>query len=90
MDKEIVKRVAKTAHLQLTDEELETYSKDLGEILDYFEVLDNAPDFDGSGVTPVEVADVLREDVPESKFDSGELLRDMKVYDGYIRGPRLL
>ena len=90
MDKEIVARVAKASHIRLTDEELEKYSRDLGEILDYFAVLDEAPGHEGNGINPVEIADVLRDDVPEERFDSEELLKDMKTYNNYIRGPKLV
>jgi len=90
MDKEIVARVAKASHIRLTEEELDRYSKDLGDILDYFAILDEAPNHEGNGINPVEIADVLRDDVPEEKFDSEELLRDMKTYENYIRGPKLV
>ena len=90
MDEEIVKRVAKTARLSLTDEELEMYSKDLGEILEYFEVLDEAPLSEGQGVNPIEVLNILRDDEPMMDIDPYELLKDMKTYDNYVRGPRLL
>jgi len=90
MDKEIVARVAKASHIRLTEEELERYSKDLGDILDYFAILDEAPNHEGNGINPVEIADVLREDIPEEKFSSEDLLRDMKTYENYIRGPKLV
>ncbi|AMH93925.1 MAG: aspartyl/glutamyl-tRNA amidotransferase subunit C [Methanomethylophilus sp.] len=90
MDKDIVARVAKAAHIRLTDEELEKYSKDLGDILEYFAILDEAPNHEGNGINPVEVADVLRDDVPEEKFESEKLLADMKTYENYIRGPKLV
>ena len=90
MDKEIVARVAKASHIRLTDEELDRYSKDLGDILDYFAILDEAPNHEGNGINPVEIADVLREDVPEERFNSEDLLRDMKTYENYIRGPKLV
>ncbi|MBQ5397720.1 MAG: Asp-tRNA(Asn)/Glu-tRNA(Gln) amidotransferase GatCAB subunit C [Candidatus Methanomethylophilus sp.] len=90
MDKDIVARVAKAAHIRLTDEELEKYSKDLGDILEYFAILDEAPNHEGNGINPIEVADVLREDVPEEKFESEKLLADMKTYENYIRGPKLV
>ncbi|MCQ2079127.1 MAG: aspartyl/glutamyl-tRNA amidotransferase subunit C [archaeon] len=82
--------MAKASHIQLSEEELEKYSKDLGDILDYFAILDEAPNHDGAGINPVEIADILREDVPEEKFESSELLKDMKTYDNYIRGPKLV
>lgn len=90
MDKEVVARVAKTAHLELSDEELEKYSSDLQDILDYFKVLDEAPGHDGVGVNPVDISDVLRDDVPDQEIDSAELLKDMKTYENYIRGPKLV
>ena len=90
MDKEIVARVAKASHIRLTEEELERYSKDLGDILDYFAVLDEAPDHEGNGINPVEIADILRDDEPSQEFESAELLKDMKTYENYIRGPKLV
>ncbi len=89
MDREIVERVARAAHIALTEEEFNKYSKDLSEILDYFKLLDEAPDFDGSGVNPVEVADVLREDESSIRINPDELLKDMNTYENYVRGPRL-
>jgi aspartyl-tRNA(Asn)/glutamyl-tRNA(Gln) amidotransferase subunit C len=44
MDKEIVERVARIAHLDLTEEELERYGEDLSEILEYFQMLDEIPE----------------------------------------------
>ena len=89
MDKEIVERVARIAHLNLTDDELEKYSSDLGEILEYFEMLDEAPCLENRGFIPVEIPDALREDEPSMDIPAEDCLRDMKTYDGYVRGPRL-
>ncbi|MCL2147738.1 MAG: aspartyl/glutamyl-tRNA amidotransferase subunit C [Methanomassiliicoccaceae archaeon] len=90
MDRKAIERVARAAHLALTEEELERYGRDLAEVLDYFSIIDGSPEGEGHGVNPVEVADVLRDDVPGIFFDPAELMRDMKTYDGYVRGPRLL
>lgn len=89
MDRQTVERVARTAHLKLTEEELEKYSKDLGDILGYFELLDEAPECDSYGIDPIGVADVTRGDEPKMVFDPDDLLRDMNTYDRYVRGPRL-
>ncbi len=89
MDRETIERVARAAHIKLTDDELERYSRDLGEILTYFELLDEAPGCDDYGVNPVEVADILRDDEPSIRIDPDELLRDMNTYERYVRGPRL-
>ena len=90
MDEETVKKVAKAAHLALSDDELESYCRDLNEILDSFDTLDEAQGEDGCMVDPVEVADVLRDDVSGIFVDPYELLKDMKTYENYVRGPRLL
>ena len=89
MDREIVERVARIAHLDLTEEELDKYSADLGEILEYFEMLDEAPGVENRGFNPVEIADALREDEPSMEIHSEDCLKDMRTYDGYVRGPRL-
>jgi len=64
MDVKTVQDVAKFAHLALTDEELERYCKDLGDILGYFELLNEAPGCDERGVNPIKVEDVVREISP--------------------------
>lgn len=89
MDVKTVQDVAKFAHIDLTDEELERYCKDLGDILSYFELLNEAPECNERGVNPIKVEDITREDIPESEFDADLLLRDMDTYDRYVRGPRL-
>lgn len=43
ISKEEVKRIAKLARLELTDNEVEKMQKDLSEILDYFNLLKKAP-----------------------------------------------
>lgn len=89
MDREIIERAAKIAHLDLSEEELQKYGKDLSDILEYFQMLDEAPGLENKGFNPVEIADALREDIPKSEIESDVLLKDMKTYDGYIRGPKL-
>ena len=88
MDRATVERVARAAHIKLTEDELERYSNDLNDILTYFELLE-APECEESGVNPVEVADVLRDDEPRMCIDPDVLLKDMDTYERYIRGPRL-
>jgi aspartyl-tRNA(Asn)/glutamyl-tRNA(Gln) amidotransferase subunit C len=89
MDRATVERVARAAHIALTEEELERYSRDLEEILSYFELLDDAPEDGERGINPIEVADVLRDDEPRMEIDPEVLLRDMNTYENYVRGPRL-
>jgi aspartyl-tRNA(Asn)/glutamyl-tRNA(Gln) amidotransferase subunit C len=65
IDRKTVINVAKLARLQLTDEELDRYEKQLGAILDYIAKLEK---LDVSGLEPlvhaVDTGNVFREDVP--------------------------
>ena len=90
MDRKAIEKIADTAHLYLSEEEIDRYGRDLDDILDHFKILDEAPEGEGFGVNPIEVADVLRDDIPGIFIDPHELLKDMKTYDNYVRGPRLI
>lgn len=90
MDRETVKKVAHSAHLELTEEELDRFSDDLSRILEYFALLDEAPECKDFGLDPIDVTDVLRDDVPRLDIDPDVLLERMDTYENYIRGPRLL
>lgn len=90
MDRETVKKMANNAHLELTEEELVRFSDDLSKILEYFALLDEAPECEKFGLDPIEVTDVIRDDVPLIDIDPDLLLERMDTYENYIRGPRLL
>ena len=89
MERSVIERVAKVSRINLSDKEIDEFKNDLEDILEYFEMLDSAPSSESFGFNPVEVADVLREDVPLQEIPPAELLKDMKTYEGYVRGPRL-
>lgn len=90
MDSQTVEKVARAAHIRLTDEELERYTQDLDEVLTFLETLDDAPACENWGLGPVEVADITRNDEPRMDIDPEVLLKDMDTYEGFVRGPRLL
>jgi aspartyl-tRNA(Asn)/glutamyl-tRNA(Gln) amidotransferase subunit C len=90
MDRKTLERVAKAAHLALSEEEFERYGSDLAEILECLNMLDGSPEGEGFDMNPTEVGDVLRDDVPGIFIDPYDLLKDMKTYENYVRGPRLL
>lgn len=90
MDREVVERVAKISRINLTEQELDEFVKDLDDILQYFELLDSAPSVDGYSFNPIDITDVLRDDVPRSDIDPVALLKDMRTYEGYVRGPRII
>lgn len=89
MDVDTVRKVARVARLRLSPEEEQRFAKDLEEMLDYFSLLDEAPQVETHDFNPVRIADVLREDEPFSD-PSAEGLRDsMDTYEDMVRGPRL-
>ena len=90
MDKETLKKVAKAAHIALSEEELEKYGKDLGEILENFNIIDEIPKDIEYTLNSINIADILREDVAGIFIDPNVLMKDMKTYENYVRGPRLL
>lgn len=90
IDKELIKHVAETARLRLTDKEIEKFLPQLKEALEYFSKLneiktDNAkPSFQ-----PVEIKNALRGDKEERCLSQEEALSLTEhKKDGYFKGPR--
>ncbi|MDR1690424.1 MAG: Asp-tRNA(Asn)/Glu-tRNA(Gln) amidotransferase GatCAB subunit C [Candidatus Methanoplasma sp.] len=90
MNKETLTRVAKNAHLAFSEEDVERYCVSLGEMINQLNILDEVPKEEAYVVNPVEIADILRDDVSGIFMDPYELLKGMKTYENYVRGPRLL
>jgi len=92
IDKQTVEKVAEIARLNLTEKEVEKFSKDLTNILGAFEDLKNV---DTKNVEPtfqpVEVKNVVREDKIENSLSSKEALSQTKNTEGkYFKGPRVV
>lgn len=90
--KATIEKVARVARLELNDEEKEKFSYDLGDILSAFGTLDAA---DVSGVEPafqpVEVKDVLRDDVAEPSLSQEEALANAgHKENGYFKEPKAM
>ena len=84
-----MKSVARNARLELTEEELREFAKDLEDVLSYFSVLDKAPDIGKHDFNPVPVANVLRDDEVCRDVDAGLLRDSMDTYQDMVRGPKL-
>jgi aspartyl-tRNA(Asn)/glutamyl-tRNA(Gln) amidotransferase subunit C len=89
-----VRRVAALAHLELTDDEVETFTRQLGDILQYAQQVQAV---DTTGVPPT--AHVLagdpveRDDVPTPCVDRGAALAaapDASEGTGLFRVPRVI
>ena len=89
LDLEEVKDVARNARLKLTEEEMQEFAKDLEDVLDYFSVLDKAPDTGKHDFNPVPVTDVLREDEICRDVDTERLRDSMDIYQDMVWGPKL-
>ena len=86
-----VKHVAKLARLELTEEEVEKYSKQLGSILEYVEQMN---EIDTSNVEPMPhplpVYNVMREDVVKYEQTKEEMMANAPYEeDGFFRVPKI-
>ena len=86
-----VKHVAKLARLELTEEEIDKYSKQLGSILQYVEQMNEV---DTTGIEPmphaIPVYNVMREDVVKYEQTKEEMLAYAPFEeDGFFRVPKI-
>ncbi|MFX0023507.1 MAG: Asp-tRNA(Asn)/Glu-tRNA(Gln) amidotransferase subunit GatC [Candidatus Hermodarchaeota archaeon] len=91
--KDTINHISKLALIDLSEEEKEKLSKELGDILDYFKKLN---ELDTSNVKPTThpidgLKNVFREDVPWESLSNEEALKNAKhKKDGYFKAPRIL
>ena len=93
--KELIKKVAQNARLNLTDEELEKFVPQIKEIiLDSFNKLDK---FDATGVKPsfqpIEMSNKFRKDEVKTGFAQEEALSNVVAKlkeEGYFKGPKAM
>lgn len=92
IEKELIEKVAKNARLKLTEAEIKEFIPQLKEILEYFSEIEKAlvnnlqPTFH-----PIEVKNVMREDIPKKCLTQQEALQNTKhKQDGYFKGPRAI
>ncbi|HZQ59299.1 MAG TPA: Asp-tRNA(Asn)/Glu-tRNA(Gln) amidotransferase subunit GatC [Acidimicrobiales bacterium] len=87
-----VAHVARLARLDVTDEELDRFTAQLAAVLEY---ASDVASLDTAGVPPtahpLELLNVLREDVPVASLDRDEVLAAAPaVVDGRFRVPKIL
>lgn len=73
ISKEEVKKLADLSRIELSEDEIEKYSKDIGDILSYVDAVKKISS-DGESRTVFRVKNVLREDVPA---DGGRYKKEM-------------
>ena len=86
-----VKHVAKLARLELTEDEINKYSQQLGSILEYVEQMNEV---DTTGVEPmphaIPVYNVMREDVVKYEQTKEEMMANAPFEeDGFFRVPKI-
>lgn len=91
--KETIEYVSKLALIDLTDEEKEKFSKQLGDIISYFKKLN---DLDTTNIKPTthpieDLKNVFREDIPGKCLSNKEALKNAEhKQEGYFKAPRIL
>ncbi len=91
--KETIDHVSKLALLDLTEEEKEKFSKQLNNIISYFQKLNDLDTTDVEPTThPIDgLKNVFREDVPWKSLSNEEVLKNAQhKKDGYFKAPRIL
>ena len=89
--KEDVKHVAKLARLELTEEEIDKYSRQLDEIIKYVEQMNEV---DTTGIEPmphpIPVYNVMREDVVKYEHTKEEMMANAPFEEnGFFRVPKI-
>ncbi|AIT09520.1 glutamyl-tRNA amidotransferase [Candidatus Francisella endociliophora] len=92
MDKKLVKHIAKLSSFDLTDQQLEKYTKDLTSIC---EILDTVKEFDAQGakpmVSPIDIDFKFREDVPQEQDNRASFDKfACEVEDDYFMVPQVV
>lgn len=91
VDEELIRHVGSVARLRLSDEEVRKFVPQFKEILESFQILDEVDVTDTKiSIQPVEVRNVLREDVPSKCLTQEEALGQVHHHkkDGYFKGPK--
>ncbi|MCX6711507.1 MAG: Asp-tRNA(Asn)/Glu-tRNA(Gln) amidotransferase subunit GatC [Candidatus Woesearchaeota archaeon] len=92
IDKDLIKKVAKNAHLNLTESEIKEFLTQLKEILNNFSIINdiNTNDIKPS-FQPIEIKNIYREDKVEKSLTQEEALANTKhKKDGFFKGPKAI
>ncbi|MCW8172945.1 Asp-tRNA(Asn)/Glu-tRNA(Gln) amidotransferase subunit GatC [Natrialba swarupiae] len=78
--------MAQLARVGLADDEVDQFTRQFADILEYFETLDEVPEVDRE----TDLANVMRPDVERDSLESEEALRNAAdTEDGYFKGPNV-
>ena len=86
VDDEEVRHVASLARIDLDEAEIERFAEQFGDILEYFEALDDVPEVESEA----DLTNVMRPDEVEDGLSQEEALRNApETEDGYFKGPNV-
>ena len=84
VDPEDVRHVAGLARVDLADTEVDEFTEQFADILDYFEALDDVPEVESEP----ELVNVMRNDEVREGLTQQEALRNApETEDGFFKGP---
>ena len=88
ISKDEIKHLGWLSRLELTEKEIDKYSRQIDEIMRYFDKLDTIPFGKGELSGSIKTVAELRSD--RVKVFEGDPLRDSKNRkDGFVKGPRI-
>ncbi|NKE36820.1 Asp-tRNA(Asn)/Glu-tRNA(Gln) amidotransferase subunit GatC [Natronococcus sp. JC468] len=83
---EEVRHVAELARVGLTDAEVDQFTRQFADVLEYFETLDEVPEVEREA----DLTNVMRPDEERDSLDREEALRNApETEDGYFKGPNV-
>ncbi|PSQ57414.1 Asp-tRNA(Asn)/Glu-tRNA(Gln) amidotransferase GatCAB subunit C [Halobacteriales archaeon SW_8_68_21] len=86
VDAEKVRHVAELARVRLADDEVDEFAAQFGDILEYFEALDEVPEIEREE----ELVNVMRPDEIEDGLSQTEALANAEeTEDGFFVGPKV-
>ena len=86
VDAEEVRHVADLARVRLADDEVDEFAAQFGDILEYFEALDEVPETEREE----DLVNVMRPDEVEAGLTQAEALSNaQETEDGYFVGPKV-
>ncbi len=86
VDPEEVRHVAGLARVDLDEDEVEAFAEEFGDILDYFETLDEVPETEADP----DLVNVMRSDEVREGLTQEEALRNAAdAEDGFFKGPNV-
>ena len=92
IDSDQVRHIGKLSRIELTEREIETLSRQLGAILEYF---DKLQELDTAGVEPmahaIEISNVLADDVVRPSLPTDRALANAPQRDGdFFKVPKVI